>query len=291
MKILLGIDTVGHYKAALNLAARLKLPNPLWTLAHSVDVNVPIGGYGINSEEALAIDFYQFASHSGREALEKAKDEACAHGINAETALLNGNAASALAQYADAMHADFVCVQSERKGRLGSMFFGSVSRGLAIGSSQSVLISKGWVAPNGELSAVFATDHSEYADKALEKFIQMAPQGIRNIKVVTALHLDETGGRLEMKNLDNALQKWLVERPARKNGEAVAKLTAAGYRCTSEVYNLPVNEALDAAMTSTHADLLVMGAQGHGFMHRLFLGSTALHQVVMEPHRVLILRP
>ncbi len=227
----------------------------------------------------------------GKEALDRAKDHACGHGIKAETTLLTGDAARALVQYADDSHADLVCVHSERKGRPGSLFLGSVSRGLAIASSHSVPISKGWIAPSGKLKVVFATDHSDYADKALAKFIEMAPQGIKSIKVVTALHLNDIGGHFDIVQMDSSIERWLVETGVRKNEDAVEKLRNAGYSSSGEVYNLPVNEAISEAMKSTHADLLVMGAQGHGFMYRLALGSTSLHQVVVEPYPILIIRP
>ena len=36
--------------------------------------------------------------------------------------------------------------------------------------------------------------------------------------------------------------------------------------------------------------LMILGAQGHGFIERLLIGSTSLHQVAAEPYPVLVLR-
>ena len=50
------------------------------------------------------------------------------------------------------------------------------------------------------------------------------------------------------------------------------------------------NEVIRNAMTSSGADLLIMGAQGHGFLDRLVIGSTSHHHFVAEPYPVLLLR-
>jgi hypothetical protein len=44
-------------------------------------------------------------------------------------------------------------------------------------------------------------------------------------------------------------------------------------------------------MLDTKSDLLVLGAQGHGFLARLRMGSKSFHQVVSERYSVLVLRP
>jgi nucleotide-binding universal stress UspA family protein len=43
-------------------------------------------------------------------------------------------------------------------------------------------------------------------------------------------------------------------------------------------------------MTEQNGDLLILGAQGHGFLHRIMLGSVALHQIAVEEYPVLIVR-
>jgi nucleotide-binding universal stress UspA family protein len=43
-------------------------------------------------------------------------------------------------------------------------------------------------------------------------------------------------------------------------------------------------------MLDTQADILVMGAQGHGFVERVFIGSVSLHQALYEPYPVMIVR-
>lgn len=293
MKIVLGVDGGGHYKSSINLLARLKFSEPEWVFAHSVDVSLPVSGYGIAVESSYGIEFIQMANEAGQEALDEARDAARANGLSAETALLSGGAAGALIQFAEENHADLVAVHSERKGRLGSLFLGSVSRGLAIGAQHSILICKGRVSPNGDLTAVFATDHSEYADKALDRFIAMGARGITAVKVICSLHLSGQPSyeSYDLTQPDLPIVEALMNEAESRNERAIQKLIAAGYKCSGDVVDAPVNEAIHGAMTSTKANLLVMGAQGHGFMHRMVLGSTSLHQAVVEPYSVLIVRP
>ena len=39
-----------------------------------------------------------------------------------------------------------------------------------------------------------------------------------------------------------------------------------------------------------NADLLVLGAQGHGFLERLTTGSVSLDQAVARPYSVIVMR-
>ena len=293
MKILVGIDTASHYKSAINMSARMKFPAPHWTLSHSVDVRIPVSAYGSAAEAAYRAEFVQLANVSGETALEEAKEYTSSKfGDAPDSVLLAGGAAVALAQFADDTHTDLIAVHSDRKGRLGSFFLGSVSRGLAISAHQSILITKGLIGPEGPVSAVFATDHSDYANRALDKLIQMNPQGFSSIKVVSVLHL---GSKMPIDQPDPMYAAVSVEEAlwneARSKTEGVAtKLRAAGFESSSEIVDAHVNEALKKTMENTQADILIMGAQGHGVMHRMMLGSTCLHQVVAEPYSILIIR-
>ncbi len=292
MKIVIGVDTSGHYKSVLNLAARLQLPDPHWMFANSVDVRIPMSAYGSVAEAAYRAEFVQLANVASERALTEATEHARSQGFDAQNVLLAGSAAEALAQFADDAQADLICVHSERKGRLGSFFLGSVSRGLAIGSHQSILISKGQVETSGPLKIVFATDHSEYANRAQAKLIEMKPKGIESIKVISALHVgDHTPiDKPEPLYASHSIADAIWHDAKARTDRVVQQFKDAGFVCSGELLDEPVNRAIAHAMDSSKADLLIMGAQGHGFMHRVVLGSTSLHQVVAEPYSVLIIR-
>jgi nucleotide-binding universal stress UspA family protein len=290
MKILIGVDTNCTYKSALHLCERLRFPNPAWTLAHSVETGLTFPGYGSPSETAHAIDFARLAHQAGQIAIDNAATDAMENGLQVEPHLLLGNAAESMMRFADENGVDLIAVHSERKGRLGSFFLGSVSRGLAISAKQSILISKGQAPTGGPVNAVYAIDHSSYSTCALERFLEMAPSGIKKIHVLTSVHLSENDPNFNTSR-QMPIERKLVEEAKSKVGRVVNGLSSAGYAVTGHVYNLPVDEAINRGMTNAGAELLIMGAQGHGFLHRLTLGSTALHQVVVEPYSVLLLRP
>ncbi|HWA83650.1 MAG TPA: universal stress protein [Fimbriimonadaceae bacterium] len=293
MKILVGIDVAGTYRPVVALLGRLDFQDGQATLAHAVDVLYPVPMYGV-AEAAMGVDFVESLNQAGEEALQEALDLACLHKLKADTAVLDGAAGPALIEFAERNHYDLIAIHSVRKGRLGSLFLGSVARGLAIGARQSVLISKGEVSGSGPVKAVFATDHSAYAQRALDMFIALKPRGIRNVHVVSAAWMNEYEAyvaQYDLSKMSGSTEEWVEAQLRTKNHEAVEKLKAAGFEATSAVKSGTPDVAIREAMELNKSDILVMGAQGHGFIHRLFIGSTSLHQVVAEPYSVLILRP
>jgi nucleotide-binding universal stress UspA family protein len=187
--------------------------------------------------------------------------------------------------HADQAHADLIAVGSTNKGRYGCFFFGSVGRAISIGSKHSILIAKGSVACSGKVNAVIATDHSKYADDAIGHLIRMKPQGLGNVRIVTALNHAMLKGA---SGLDKDALKTYMET---KSAEIADSLREAGIPALYEVVEGDVSPVLDRQMRLSNAELLIMGAQGHGFMDRMFIGSSSLHQVVGTPHSILILRP
>lgn len=292
MKILVGVDTVGHYQSALNLARRLKFSGPRWILAHSVDAALPITGFGTGMELAYGVEYAKLANDAATDAIIAARKDAMAKGLVVEDILLAGNPARALTYYADEHGVDLVAVHSEQKGRVGSLFLGSVSKGLALGCPHSILLAKGEIAQEGPIIGVFATDHSEYANEALQTLIDLKPEGIKCIHVITALHMG-FGSAPEHRDLSKhvpTLMDELKEETKRKTDEAVAKLRVAGFEASGEVIDAATDDAIRDAITLHKADLLIMGAHGHGFWHRLTLGSTSLHQAIAEPWSVMLIR-
>ena len=291
MKILVGVDTAHHYQSTVNLAVRLQVPEPEWTVAHSVEVHMPIVAYGSAAESAYREEFVQVANVAGENALDDARHYMHHLGFEPEVVLLAGGAAEALAHFADDAKTDLIVVHSERKGRLGSFFLGSVSRGLAIVAHQSVLISKGQISPTGPIRAVFATDHSEYANRALQKLIDLK-LGLSHIEVISVLHI---GSKVPVDQPDPiyssvSVEEALWQEAKVKTDAVVAKLIEAGYSANGKTVDAHINEGLHKAMLESQAELMILGAQGHGVMHRVMLGSVSLHQVVVEPYSVLILR-
>lgn len=293
VKILVGVDGAQTYRPVLSLLARMRFESSELTLAHAAPAPGGLAIFGY-PEDASGLEPGRTAVQPGGEILEQAADAAARAGLQAETVLLSGRAAPALMEFATREGADLIAIHSVRKSALGSLFLGSVARGLAIGGEQSILISKGEVARSGPLKAVFATDHSPYAKAAMERLIALRPRGIAQLHLMSAATMNDyepDAAHYDAVKEEGLTQEWLEHELERKNEAAAKELAEAGFQVTTTVDPGRPVEAIRRAMSSHSADLLIMGAQGHGFIHRLFIGSTSLQQVVAEPYSVLLLRP
>jgi nucleotide-binding universal stress UspA family protein len=198
-----------------------------------------------------------------------------------------------LLEFADSYGADLIVAGSERKGRWGSLFMGSVTRALAIYAKESFLVAKGPHEGSERVATVIATDHSEYCDRCIERLLKWAPEGIGKLTIMTAQWTDISMLEMALKvsNLDpSELHHWIAERTESKNRELAQKFEAIGIPCETRVIQAEPREAIEIAMRQAGAELLVIGAQGHGLTDRITVGSVAMHEVVSSPHSVLVMR-
>jgi nucleotide-binding universal stress UspA family protein len=86
-------------------------------------------------------------------------------------------------------------------------------------------------------------------------------------------------------------ETWVSENLLKRNQTVADRLGAVGIEASPMVIDGHPNAAIHQAMGETEADLLILGAQGHGFIERLAMGSVSFYQAVSERHSVLILRP
>lgn len=292
MKAILGIDSQEHYKPAMCLLSRLGFPKPELTLLHSADPLLPFAPT-LAADAGLQAEYTRTVENLGIDALDKAMDDACAHHFRAKTRLAYGSPSQALIHEAEQTNADLVAVCATHRGRWTSSFLGSVSRALAISCPCSILIAKSPEVPKPPMRAVFATDHSPYSDRAFERFLEMAPAGIKKITVVSAYEIDDHEAEVLHRNLamlGGLVDTWVEDTLTEKNNALVKQLEKAGYEADARVVKGAPNPTIRRAMQEAQADLLIMGAQGHGFLERMLIGSVALHQVVAEDYPVLVLR-
>jgi nucleotide-binding universal stress UspA family protein len=194
-------------------------------------------------------------------------------------------------KYADHVRARLIAVGSSGKSPLRSFFMGSVGRGILIGAYQSILIARGGSAERGPVRAVLATDHSPYANRCIEALLRLAPRGISHLTVVTVFPKDKMEALLPFLPdfvLDPA--EWVEQGLERRNREVIEKLKPLGCDAASRVEDGEVHDSLRKVMKDARADLLIPGAQGHGFVERVTLGSVSFHEAMSEPHSVLVLR-
>ena len=166
---------------------------------------------------------------------------------------------------------------SSQPGKWGSLFFGSVTKALSAEATQSILVGKSVVTPDRPLRVVLATDHSSYSSQCMDRFLTWNPAGISKALVVTAAGSQDlpTDSMKEMQ----AKSRGLCTR-------------IESQRIDCDILIRPDNpqDLVSQAMKDFGADLLVLGARGHGFWNRLWFGSVAHYHVVATPYNVLVLR-
>ena len=205
-----------------------------------------------------------------------------------------GNPSAELLNRADGPHTDLIAVRGSNKNSLSTFLLGSVARALVEGASQSVLLTRG-SAPQGSLRVVVATDHSEYMDKALEKLVSWAPQGIGWL---TLLHVLPPAYKAETDKLAQEMAHEAYGRPITTPEEVTEtaakalgeKLGLPAEAIHSVVAHGPVSQAIETTLDASDADLLILGAKGHSFLERLTLGSTSFRAVTTCRKSVLVLR-
>lgn len=293
MNTLVGVDHGGTYVSALRMLSRLGLPDLKLGLLH---VEEPVWAVSMAGLAPITFPVEETVNAlrvAGTRLLGEATKLANLLGMASVSEYEVGHACSLMMNLADARQYELIAVGSEQKGSYGSFFLGSVGRGLAMGSHQSFLVAKGEVPIAGKLKIVLATDHSPYADRAIQHFLKMRPTGIEHITLLTATEIGAGPmvSPLAEFAVDLVPAIEATEKAIRARGEKLqSQLVSAGYPTDVRVVDGFPHQVIEAEMKEYNADLLVMGAQGHGFVERLLIGSASLHQVVNEPYSVMVIR-
>lgn len=292
VKVIAGID-YEEYKAALAFLTQLRFPEAEVRLLHVIESVFPNLSIESIPDEHPVMAYFREMERVGKAELASAEQQLKDSGYSVSQSLLRGWLSKTLVQQADEMGADLIAVGSGNQGAWASLFFGSVSKALSSSANQSILVAKEMPVSKGALTAVLATDHSEYCNKCIDEFLTWNARGIERVMVVTAsdtrIPPDIPEANLDTDLIGDLTAVFETEL-ARKNEALCGKLSAAGIECSSLVLPDHPNAAIDKAMNDANADLLIMGARGHGFWDRLRLGSVSHHQVVATPHNVLVIR-
>jgi nucleotide-binding universal stress UspA family protein len=293
MKAVIGIDPAEHFRPALNLFLRLRFDRPEATLMFSCESLVPDGSFPPFRAEHPMADILRDREASGVQLAQEVQAELRQHGFSAELVTRRGDPMQRLIEVADETGAELIVAGSARKPQWESLFFGSVSKGLVTASHQSILIGKRQPNEGEGLTAVLATDHSPYADRAVGRLIDAHPTGIERIIVLTAVDPRTQPDLLLIEDVPDSpeqAQQWATERLSEQNEELRTRLLRICSNIETRVLFEHTPNAIRMAMEEFDADLLIVGAHGHGFIERLALGSVSFHQVVNTPHNVLVVR-
>jgi nucleotide-binding universal stress UspA family protein len=291
MRVVIGIDGNEQARIAFRLLASLRLPARAVDLVHVIERVVGPGWERLPDEKLDAIDrFLKQQEIEARALLDASVAELDALEIAAAPVMLAGlSAARQLVQHAERTAADIIVIAAREKGALEALVAGSVSRKLVVEARQSVLVAKREPRPGRKPVAVFATDHSDYANRCVERLLTLAPRGLGRIVVLTAWEKSFAQAQATA-SFPADVGAWLKSDLERKNQELLERLRPLGAALEARVVEASADDAISACMREVDADLLILGAQGHGFVERVTIGSTSFQQVVATPYSVLVLR-
>ncbi|WP_176736734.1 universal stress protein [Oligoflexus tunisiensis] len=294
MKAVVGIDVTQESLHAVGLLGHLGFTAPQLQLVHVIERLSPEewANRPRNANDLLT-QFLHMQEKEGQEWLDKAAALAREYQLPAETSMKYGNTvANQLLETAQEYQADLVAIGSRDESALGKLLIGSVGRKLATNSPLSLCICRHDMPTSVQtIDAVFATDHSEYASRCVDTLVQLAPRGIRRLTLMTAYP------KQMVKTLRNFqphvpadVSKWIEVHLEQENSRIRDRLSPLGCDIQSRIMISDPDEAIDATMRQTGSQLLIMGAQGRGFLERLTTGSHTFRQAVTGKHSLLILR-
>lgn len=293
MKIIVGVDFSEQTEEACQLIQRLQFPQTQITLVHTLETFYPNAMETFPMQQVGAIEQYiALQEREAKKQMGEMTQRIASHGLEVQSEIRQGFVVNQLLEAANEQKGDLIALGSGGKSTFASLLVGSVTRKVVSDAKQSVLIAKKMVRKQGPLKLVFATDHSPYSMAAADLLAQWKPCGIADITVMTAYPaqlLDVM--KSVMENYQGDVRPWVERQLTEQNKEVMKKLEGIGCSLNQRLVAGDPHEAIDLVMKETQADLLVLGAVGHGFLDRLTLGSVSFRQAVATPHPVLIMRP
>jgi nucleotide-binding universal stress UspA family protein len=217
-----------------------------------------------------------------REAAQATLDEArarlAARGLEVDTSVLHGRAATAVVEAAEALSADLIVMGTRGHGSIGSMLLGSVSGEVIDHAPAPVLLAR-----DSTLDRVILAWDGSPCARVAANVVRTWPIFARSaIHVVSVADIEVpwwTG--LPVVGAHDAIDLYgdALEQ-ARRIHEAYAtemadELTAAGLRATAERRVGDAATEILAAARERGADAIVLGTRGRTGITRLVLGSVA----------------
>lgn len=286
MKAVIGVDSDGFYKPATELFCRLRFPAAEANLIYCIESFLPDGSFPDLPGDHPISAMYKKSEEEGREELAVGTRMLQDAAIPSRKTVIYGSPAKGLMEAAQEEGAELIGVGSAKKGTFGTLFFGSVTKSLAIAAKETILVGKNAPRSGDGLNVVVATDYSPYANRCMQKLISWGPAGIKNLLLITARQIP-SGMVAEPADVPD----YLTLKELTEANEALAeRFGAFCSNASSKVVEAHPNAAITEAMQEINSDLLIMGAQGHGFLDRLAIGSISFHQVVGSPNNVLVIR-
>jgi nucleotide-binding universal stress UspA family protein len=295
MKVVLGADGSEHAEFAAEFLTRYPMAEEsvvdccgVYSASHVVTATShPFLG-------PMLVDQLTHAVDDARDGAEAAARRLCSfirdRGRKSEAHLLQGDPGEELANYAEEMGAAFVAVGSRGLGRFDALLLGSVGREIANNRSIDLLVARRREASGG-LKALFATDHSDFAERVAAKLPSMVEGKFAELEVLSVVDPDSKDvafarSSTPWDDLQTGLAGWAGE----QNEATVAKLSGLADRCVSNVLSGHAREAIIDRAEEMGADLIIIGAQGRTALSRLLIGSVSSYVLTRAKCSVMIVR-
>lgn len=294
MKITMGVDDAGRAALVAETIEALKFTAPKIDIVHVTESwsDAPYSTLQSQSPD-LVTRYFEIIENEAKGLLTTVRSDLEQRGFKGtRTHHLQGFVTNQLLQHAQDTGASLLAVGSSGKGPIEAIMVGSVTRKAAIGSDRTLLVAKQPVNKSKPLKAVLATDHSPYAKRFIEEFGRLAPRGIGELVVTTVYPAEMIKAMSSVAGHFKAdVGGWLRSELENANQKVCKQLSAIGATCKSRVESASnVSDKLADIMREEKADLLIVGAQGRGFIERMTVGSVALDQVMKRHYSVLVVR-
>jgi nucleotide-binding universal stress UspA family protein len=290
MKVLLAAD--GSIEADLAEAILKRLPLPNLEIVVGMVVANPTLAF---MPPGLPYDFDDGGiARLQHEVAERTVEHIChrleAAGHSARSVVLTGDVAGQLLELIETSGFDLVACGSRIESNIRAAFLGSVSRKLALYARSSVLVAHHYhqkpadgsierLTTKPKLDALIAVDGSPGSEIAVESLVNTIAPWLRKLYVMTVA---ERGARQTATDDSRRSEEIASEVAIRVAGcaDEIIPITATGRPST----------AIIKAANDMDLDLVLVGANQHGVIERLMVGSCAYETVTGAPCSVLVAR-
>lgn len=286
--ILIATDGSDEGTAAVN--AVTTFPWPDGTRVHGVVVRSSLTVPEIPESVWAAIE------HSLADVAEGARKILARRSPDVQVRVVDGPTAAAILEQAERVSARVIVLGSGGHGPVARLLLGSTSLGVVRQMKHAALVVRG--RPRGWARVALGFDGSPSARHAVTFLAGLeVPAGgqVTIVRVLDRIALPSLAMMPEATRSAIAAQVAEVEAETEKKarleiGPASAELSRAGWKVRVVIRKgAPLPELLDAT-EKARAQLLAVGARGHGAIERLLLGSVAEGALHRSPVSVLVTR-